>query len=104
MSGVTVATMIASISLGVDAALRETLLRGFGGKIAGGDTLLHDVTLADAGALHDPLVVGIHHLFEVGVRQQLRRNVYTQRTDLGPDRLTRRNLQIQSLTSYLRGS
>ena len=43
---------------GVDAAGGEALAGGFDGEIAGADTLVDDVALADAGALGDPLVVG----------------------------------------------
>ena len=61
---------------GVDAAaLARQILGGFGGEIAGGDAGVDDVTLADAGALDDPLVVGGDHFFEVGVGEQAGRDV-----------------------------
>ncbi len=60
---------------GVDAALGEADLCGFDGKIAGGNALVDEVTLTDAGALGDPLIVGGDHLFEVCVGEQAGRDV-----------------------------
>jgi hypothetical protein len=40
------------------------------------------MTLADADALHDPLIVGIDKLFEVGVGKQAGRNVGAESADL----------------------
>jgi hypothetical protein len=40
------------------------------------------MTLADADALHDPLVVGIDKFFQVGVGEKARRNVSAESADL----------------------
>jgi hypothetical protein len=40
------------------------------------------MTLADADPFHDPLVVGIDHLLEVGVGKEPRRNVGAESADL----------------------
>ena len=47
------------------------------------DTLVDDVPLADADALHDPLVVGVDDFLEIRIRQHLRRHVRRQRRNLG---------------------
>jgi hypothetical protein len=61
MSGVTVATMIASRSLAANAALGERFLRRFGRQIAGRNAFVDEMAFADADAAHDPFVVGIDH-------------------------------------------
>src|SRR6266851_6271667 len=45
--------------------------RGLGRDLKRGRTRLRDVPLVDARALGDPLVGGVHHLFEVEVRDDL---------------------------------
>ena len=65
MSGVTVPTMITSTSLGLDAARSEAFFRRLSADIAHALARGQHVPLADAGTLHDPLVVGVHHFFEV---------------------------------------
>ena len=47
---------------GCDPAFGEAGACGFRGEVAGGYAGFDDVTLANAGALHDPLVVGGNHL------------------------------------------
>jgi hypothetical protein len=42
------------------------------------------MTLADADALHDPLVVGGNHLFQVLIREDAGRRIAPQRRDFGP--------------------
>src|SRR5713226_9271228 len=39
------------------------------------DSLLHAMTFADAGALTDPLVAGVHQLFQIRVGEHLRRHI-----------------------------
>ena len=51
-------------------------------QVGGGRPLVHDVPLADAGALQDPLVGGLDHLLQVGVGQQARRDASPERGDL----------------------
>ena len=81
MSGVTVQTMIASSSVAsmprcasaqraASIAMSEVAISGRG-----------DVALADAGALHDPLVVGVDHLFQVLIGQHARRRIAPERAD-----------------------
>ena len=60
---------------GVDTAAGEADFGGFDGEIAGGDPFLDQVTLADAGAFGDPLVVGGDHFFEVCVGEQAGWNI-----------------------------
>jgi hypothetical protein len=40
------------------------------------------MTLADADALHNPLVIGVDKFFEVGVGKKARRNVGAESADL----------------------
>ena len=51
---------------GGDAAVAKAVAGGFGGEIAGGGAGIDDVALADAGAVGDPLIVGVDHLFKIG--------------------------------------
>ena len=87
MSGVTVPTMIASMSVGAQAALRQGFLGRFDGQIAGGDAFVHDMAFANADARHDPLVGGLDHFFQVGIGQQAGRDIGAEGADLGADRL-----------------
>src|ERR1051326_15613 len=52
---------------GVGIGVGEELLGGFGGHVRRGHTFVDDVTLTDAGASANPLVVGVHNFFQVGV-------------------------------------
>ena len=72
-SGVTVQTMMASSSGGVDAALRQRAPGGLHRHVGSRHLRIRDVALADAGALQDPLVVGIDHLFQILVGEHARR-------------------------------
>ena len=65
-----------------DAALGERLLCGLDRKIAGRNPLVDEMTLADADALHDPLVIGVDKFFEVGVGEKAGRNVGAESADL----------------------
>ena len=58
-----------------------------------------DVTAFDACPLHDPLIVCRDHLFEVGIGQQLRRNVGTNCTDFRSHLHPRPQRQTQIFTS-----
>ena len=49
------------------AALSERSLGSLHGEIAAGYALVGEVAFADAGALQDPIVGSLDHLFEVGV-------------------------------------
>ena len=82
MSGVTVPTMITSMSSGVRPALLDRLARRLRRQIARRHAGIDDVALADAGALHDPLVGRLDHLLEVGVGEHARRHVGGQALDL----------------------
>ena len=82
MSGVTVPTMITSMSSGVRPACVDRLPRRFRRQVARRHAGIDDVPLADAGALHDPLVGRLDHLLEIGVGQQARRHVGRQALDL----------------------
>ena len=87
MSGVTVATMIASRSEAAEAALGQRLSARFGSQVAGGYTLVYDVALANAGALDNPVIGCFHHLFQILVGQQTRWNIGSQGSDLDPHKL-----------------
>ena len=60
---------------GLTDGAQRRLLRQIGGRNA----LVHDVTLANPGALQDPLVRGCDQLLQVGVRQQTGRHISSQR-------------------------
>ena len=83
MSGVTVPTMIRSMSSGVRPALLDRRERRFLRQIGRRDAGIDDVALANAGALHDPLVRGLDQLLEIGVGQQARRHVRREALDFG---------------------
>ncbi len=70
---------------GLDAAGGEAAAGGFDGEVAGGDAFVDEMTLADAGALDDPLVVGFDHLFEVCVGEDPGWNVSAEGGDFGAD-------------------
>src|SRR5271169_3406457 len=72
----------------VDAALGERFLRRFHRKIAGRNPFVHEMTLADADTLHDPLVIGIDKFFEVGVGEKAGWNVGAESADLNALKLT----------------
>ena len=73
MSGVTVPTMMASTSVGRNAARGQAFLRRFRADVADAQSLGQHVPLADTGPLHDPLVVGVHHFFEVLIGEHIGR-------------------------------
>ena len=75
MSGVVVPTMMTPMSSGVDAGLRDRLDRRLLREVGRRHARIDDVALADAGALQDPLVVGVDHPLEIVVGQQPRRHV-----------------------------
>ena len=66
-SGVAVASTIRSRSPAFSAGMVERALRGLGREVRGELAVGCDVALADAGALLDPLVGGIHLLGQIGV-------------------------------------
>ncbi len=67
-----------------DAALVQRLLRGLrrhvGGRFGG---VAQDAALHDARPRADPLVVGVHQLFQVGVGEPVVREVTADRGDGG---------------------
>ena len=82
MSGVTVPTMMRSMSCGVSPARSIACGRRFLRQVRRRHARIDDVPLADAGALHDPFVRGLDQLLEIGVGQQARRHVGRQALDL----------------------
>ena len=70
--------------LGHEVRALERLLRGAHREVGCHLALFGDVPLADAGALHDPLVRRVDQLFEVGVGQDVLRRVRADTDDLGP--------------------
>jgi hypothetical protein len=61
--------------LRIRSGLRQQLLCRFRGQVRSSNSLFHAMTLADAGARADQLIVGVHHLFQVCVGDHLRRHV-----------------------------
>jgi hypothetical protein len=59
------------------------VLYSFNRQIAGGDAFVHQVTLADASALQDPLIGGINHLLEILIAKDARWNVSAESGDFG---------------------
>src|SRR5262249_46863157 len=74
------------------SALFESLVRRLAGKIGRGRALVDDMALPDSGALHDPLIVGFHHLFQVLIRQQAGWHVGAKGTDFGPNQVLQNRL------------
>ena len=64
------------------ARLRDRLPRRHRRQVARRHAGIDDVALANAGALHDPLVGRLDHLLEVGVGEDARRHVGGQALDL----------------------
>jgi len=58
--------------LQIEGMLALQLFHGFDGQVAGGYALIGNVALADADALHNPFVGGVHHCFQIGVGQEAR--------------------------------
>ena len=79
MSGVVVPTMMTPMSSALMPGLRERLDRRLLRQVRRGHAGIDDVALADAGALQDPLVVGVDHALEIVVGQQPRRHVGGER-------------------------
>ena len=52
-------------------------------EVAGGNAFVHQVTLADAGTLQDPLVGGVHHFLEILIAKNAGRNVSAESGDFG---------------------
>ncbi len=69
--------------LGRDASIGQAATRCFDREVTGGGTLGRDMAFADAGALDNPLVRGVDHLFEVSVGQDARRDIGSECGDLG---------------------
>ena len=78
MSGVTVATMIRSIVGRVDACVGERRARGRRAMSVSASSLVRDPSLADAGALDDPLVVRVDELLEILVRDRTRSGTFSR--------------------------
>ncbi len=79
----------------VHTASRQAVLRRLHRQVARTHTLVHNVPLANPRPLLDPLIVRRHHLFQVRIRQQTRRNIRPNRTDLRPHRRMRPQRQTQ---------
>ena len=70
VSGVVVPTTMKSMSAGVRPACAMAFSAASFARSDVADTRIDDVALADARALEDPLVGGVHHLLEILVRQK----------------------------------
>ena len=81
MSGVTVQTRIAFTSVRVDPALGQRAAGGLKRQIGGRHTGVRNVPLANADAVHNPLVVGLDQLFQILIRQNVGWRVATERSD-----------------------
>ena len=98
MSGVTVPTMMTSTSLGADAARGEAFFCGLSADVAHAFARRELVPLADPGALHDPLVAGFYHFFEVLIGDHIGRNVGSERRNLGAPAHDGANGQAQCIS------
>ena len=65
------------------AALHQSPLGGLGREVAGGDSCIYDMALANPGAIDNPIVGGFYHLFQIIVGQQAGRNEGAQGSNLG---------------------
>jgi hypothetical protein len=65
--------------VGRETRPRDGRDRGFPAEIRRRDPRPRDVALANADALHDPLVGRVEHLLEIGIGQDSRRHVRRQR-------------------------
>ena len=86
MSGVTLATMIISMVFR-DWYLRlgEKEFRRFSCEVRSGRPLVDNVPFADSSAGADPLVIGIHELFQISVTEDARGNIAGYTRNFGGD-------------------
>jgi len=68
---------------GLDAARRQALLCSLNADVAHTLAGSEDMAFLDAGALHDPLIVGVHHFFEVFIGKNLGRDISSEGAYLG---------------------
>ncbi len=80
---------------GRDASLGKAAARCFHGHVTGRHAWLDQVALADAEALHDPLVRSVYHGCQIGVVEDARRHIGSQSADLGAPLCTRTQFDAQ---------
>jgi len=68
------------------SALRQGFARSLDCQVAGRDTFLDNVTLANPDARHDPFIVGVDHALKVGIGKKTRRHIRAQSANFGADR------------------
>src|SRR5438105_845601 len=83
---------------GAQSRRGQRVLRRFRGEVGGGLVDGGDPALNDAGAVANPCIRRLDHLFEVGVRQDAGRNVAADRLDAGKHASPR----LKNLTSIYR--
>jgi hypothetical protein len=87
MSGVTVATMITSMSDGVMPRSAKVFLAASTARSLVATPLSTKVAFPNSGAFHDPVMVRLDHLLEILVSQKARRDIRSQSADFGANRL-----------------
>jgi len=80
---------------GHDASLGQAASRCFHCHVTGRHPRLDQVALADAKALHDPVVRRVYHGGQVGVAEDARRHIGSQSADLGAPLCTRTQFDAQ---------
>ena len=88
MSGVTVPSTIAWISVASHPAMCQCFSRSFDRQIARRYALLDDMPLANSHPGHDPFIVSVDHPLEIGIGEKSRRHIGAQGADFGADRFT----------------
>ena len=83
MSGVTVPTTMRSTSCRSKGCDSCRFFTASTARSLAATPLSDQMALADAGALQDPLVGGVDHLFQVLIGQNARRNVGAESGDFG---------------------
>ena len=81
MSGVTVPTTMASTSSKLVPWRSTMFFTAPTARSLAGDSLVDKVALVDPGALQNPLIGSVKHLFEIEISEHPRRDIGTQGAD-----------------------
>ncbi len=85
MSGVTVGDDDHVDFFGAQALRHQELAAGFRSEMRGGDTRIDIMALANSRARANPFVRRLHDLFEIGIRDDARRNIACDTRDFRSD-------------------
>ena len=81
--------------VGLDPPLGKAAARCFDRHITGRHAGFHQVALANAQTLHDPLIGGVYHFCQIGIIEDARRHIGSQSADFGAAWCTRTQFDAQ---------